>query len=192
MKKINFILFAAVSILLTACGGGSADKSNTVSTPEAPIPAAPNAIDNHFTVADLVDLDISADGIPVIVKAPKEAKIIKYAVEHSVVVYGGKFFKMTYSSMDGKVADNINMMRMMATNKEMNTSFNKLESDSPNGFLKSDTKGKLNFIYGVLAGGKTVIITDGMPIDISPDKFTDYTADDIKLMFEAAKGAKAK
>ena len=187
MKKISLIFFAAVSIILTACGGGSTDKSNT-----AAIPEAPKANENHFTAADLVDLDLSANGIPVIVKAPKGAKIIKYDVDNSIAVYGGKFFKMTYSAMDGAVKDNIDMMRSMATNKEMNTSFNKLESDAPNGFLKSDTKGKLNFIYGVLAGGKTVIITDGMPLDISPDKFTDYTADDIKVMFEAAKGAKAK
>ena len=69
MKKISLIFFAAVSIILTGCGGGSTDKSNT-----AAIPEAPKANENHFTAADLVDLDLSADGIPVMITVFPPAK----------------------------------------------------------------------------------------------------------------------
>ncbi len=181
------ILFAT---LLQSCG--SAD-TNTSSNADGQVSAEASVQnDTHYKTADLVDLDLSANGIPVVIKAPKGSKVLKYDVDGSISVYGGKFFKVNFKQIDGALADNMSMYKSMKTDKEMNPSFEKLETEEANGFMAKNTSGYLSFIYGLEAGGKSVVITEGMPYDISPDQFTDYPNDDIKLMWEAAKSAKVK
>ncbi len=181
-----------LTLVLTSCGG-SGDKTATdgaAATTEASSEPAIN--ETHFKVSDLVDLDLTSNGIPVTVKAPKDSKVMVYKTNGDVCVYGGKFFKMTFSQMDGTLADNMEMIKGMIVDKELNPSFGKIEAEDANGFLKADKDGKVSFRQFVQAGEKTVIISEGMPYDISPDQFTDYSNDDIKVMYEAAKTAVAK
>ncbi len=178
----------AIGITLTSCGGAKASGETETTTPPTEIVAT----DVHYTAADLVDLDLSSYGFPVMTKAPKDAKIIKATSGTEVYVLAGKFFKLTFSDMDGAVADNMDMVKSMVTDKEMNPSFDKLELDEAMSFLKKNKEGKLSFrVFGDL-GAKTLIITEGIPFDLSPDGFTDYAADDMKLMYEAAKATVVK
>lgn len=157
--------------------------------------------ESHFKTSDLVDLDLSSKGYNVITKAPKGARIIQDGKD--IAVYGGKFFKMTfskqdfsnpfnedekYSSIEEKVAD----IKTLASDKEMNPGFVKFEAEDKNGFLNRSTVGGLSFTYGVKAGDNAIMISDGITYDISPDKFTKYTDEDIRVMYEAAKATVAK
>ncbi len=182
----------ALSLVLTSCGGSGnkTEAGNAAASTEAP--AEPAVNETHFKLSDLVDLDLSSNGIPVTVKAPKDSKVIVYKTNGDVCVYGGKFFKLTFSQMDGALADNMEMIKGMIVDKELNPSFGKIEAEDANGFLKADKDGKVSFRQFVQAGEKTVIISEGMPYDISPDQFTDYSNDDIKTMYEAAKTAVVK
>ena len=186
----------ATSLIVASCGSSSTPSDSQATTPVvAPVEKTEPAVavnETHYEVTDLVDLDLSANGIPVITKAPKDAKIMTYDLPKSVIVYGGKFFKLTFEASEGSVAENLDGLKSIATNKDVNPNFDKLEVDEKNGFLKKNKDGKLSFIYMVSAGGKAVSIVEGMPYDISPDQFSDYSADDVKLMFEAAKATKAK
>ncbi len=74
----------------------------------------------------------------------------------------------------------------------MNPSFDKFEEEDTHSFLKKNKEGRLTFTHGLEADGKTILVSEGMPYDISPDQFSDYSADDIKIMYEAAKATKAK
>ncbi|MFN8286105.1 MAG: hypothetical protein U0V74_05090 [Chitinophagales bacterium] len=189
MKKLFLVLAAPAVLFLSSCGGGSKTDEKAEGTSET---SAPAASETHFKEADLVDLDMSSAGINVVAKAPKDSKIIKYEVDGSQNVYGGKFFKMSYKFMDGTVADNMALIKGMATDKELNPGFDKLEDETENGFLKKTTDGKLSFVHMLDLDGKTLIISDGMPYDVSPDQSTDYTADDIRTEYAAAKACKAK
>jgi PBP1b-binding outer membrane lipoprotein LpoB len=180
----------ALTFVLTSCGG-SANKTTTEgAATEASSEPAIN--ETHFKVSDLVDLDLTSNGIPLTVKAPKDSKVLVYKTNGDVCVYGGKFFKLTFSQMDGAMADNMDMIKGMIVDKELNPSFGKIEAEDANGFLKADKDGKVSFRQFVQTGEKTVIISEGMPYDISPDQFTDYSNDDIKVMYEASKTAVAK
>lgn len=187
MKKL-FLVFAAPAVLfLSSCGGGSSSENKTEGAGSEQA-----ATDKHFKAEDLVDLDMSASGMNVIAKAPKDSKIIAYETDHSQNVYGGKFFKMSYKFIDGGVEDNMELFKSMATDKDLNPSFDKLEDETANGFLKANKDGKLSFIYLVDVDGKTLVISDGMPYDVSPDQSTDYTPDDIRAEYAAAKACTAK
>lgn len=179
----------ALTLMLTSCGGSAEKTTGDGTVTES---TEPKVNETHFTAADLVDLDLSTNGIPMTVKAPKDAKVMVYKTNGDVCVYGGKFFKLTFSQMDGAMEDNMEMIKSMIVDKEINPSFDKIEAEDQNGFLKLDKGGKASFRQFVQSGQKTVIISEGMPYDISPDQFTDYTNDDIKVMYEAAKTAAAK
>lgn len=178
----------AASVMLMSCGGNG-DKA---AAGEATATDAAAATDKHYTAADLVDLDLSSSGIAVVTKAPKDAKVMKYEVNGDICVYGGKFFKLTFSTMDGAAVDNFSMLKEMTSDKELNSSFDKFEAEDGDSFLKKNKKGEFAFIRSIDAGGKTVNISEGMPYDISPDQFSDYSADDVKIMYEAAKATAAK
>lgn len=180
----------ALTFALSSCGGSSEKPATDGAATETSAESAIN--ETHFTINDLVDLDLSSNGIPMTVKAPKDSKVMVYKTNGDVCVYGGKFFKLTFSQMDGAVEDNMDMIKGMIVDKELNPSFGKIEAEDQNGFMKSDKEGKVSFRQFVQAGQKTVIISEGMPYDISPDQFTDYTNDDIKVMYESAKTAVAK
>lgn len=180
----------AFGFTLASCGGSEAKTTTEAAATETSSEAAVN--ETHFKVSDLVDLDLSSNGIPLMVKAPKDSKVMVYKTNGDVCVYGGKFFKLTFSQMDGVLTDNMEMIKGMIVDKELNPSFGKIEAEDANGFMKSDKDGKVSFRQFVQAGEKTVIISEGMPYDISPDQFTDYSNDDIKVMYEAAKTAVAK
>ena len=79
MKKINLLLATSI------CCFPSSNLKN-------------NNIDIHYKMSDLIDLDLSSKGINVITKAPKGAKIIQDG--NNIVVYGGKYFKITFIKED--------------------------------------------------------------------------------------------
>ena len=180
----------ALSIALTGCG--SSETKTTTESAATETSSEPAINETHFNVTDLVDLDLSSNGIPVTVKAPKDSKVMVYKTNGDVCVYGGKFFKLTFSQMDGSVADNMDMIKGMIVDKDLNPSFGKIEAEDASGFLKSDKDGKVSFRQFIQAGEKTVIISEGMPYDLSPDQFTDYSNDDVNVMYEAARTAVAK
>jgi hypothetical protein len=187
--KIILTGCVALTLMLTSCGGSGEKAATEITATES---TEPKVNETHYTAADLVDLDLSSNGIPLTVKAPKDSKVMVYKTNGDVCVYGGKFFKLTFSQMDGAMEDNKEMIKSMIVDKEINPSFEKMEAEDQNGFLKLDKSGKVSFRQFVQAGQKTVIISEGMPYDISPDQFTDYTNDEIKVMYEAAKTAVAK
>lgn len=177
-----------ISSSLISCGNSnvaSAPATNTLS-------ATSESNDVHYTVADLVDLDLSSYGIPVITKAPKGSKVMKYAASGEISVYGGKFFKITFSQMDGALDDNFTLIKEMVSDKELNPSFDKFEAEEKYSFLKKNKEGKFAFSCALQSGDKTIFIAEGMAYDISPDKFTDYSPEDVKLMYEAAKATVLK
>ena len=83
------------------------------------------------------------------------------------------------------------MLIGFASDSELSPGFKKIESDEQNGFLKRSESG-LSFFYGVKSGDKAITITEGMSYDKSPDKFTKYSDEDIKVMYEAAKATVSK
>lgn len=160
-----------------------------------------NSAETHFKVSDLVDLDLSSKGFNVITKVPKGAKIIQDG--NDIAVYGGKFFKITFSKQDfahpfnegetySSIAEKVADIKILAGDAEMNPGFVKFEIEDKNGFLKRSKTTGLTFTYGVKAGDKAIMISDGITYDISPDKFTKYSDDDVKVMYEAAKATVAK
>lgn len=188
MKNKKTLLLAAISTLaMTAYSCGSKSEGEAPKTEEAA--AAP---EKPLLFAEFVDLDLSADGIPVVVKAPKGAKVIKSTTEGELFVYGGKVFKLTLSTHEGTPEEAVGVIKEMTGDKELNPGFDKFVTEDPTGFVKQNTEGKLAFTYGVAVGESTVIIQEGMGYDQSPDQFTDYSADDVKLMYEAAKATVAK
>ena len=187
MKSI-FIGCLASSLMLMSCGSSTEPAAAEGTATEA---AAPTT-DVHYAVADLVDLDLTDHGIAVITKAPKDAKVMKYEVNGNICVYGGKFFKLTFSKMDGNADDTFNDIKSLVVDKELNPSFSGFEAEDKNSFLKKNTDGQLAFTHALDAGGAAIIIQEGMPYDISPDQFSDYAAEDVKIMYEAAKATKAK
>jgi hypothetical protein len=188
--KMGLIGVTLLSSLLISCGGGSDTKEEVKSTETT---ATETAIsEKHYTAADLVEFDLSSAGINVITLAPKGAKTIKYEVNGNITVYGGKFFKNTFSFLDGIVADQMSESKSMQSNKELNPSFDKFEQEDETGFLSKKTDGTLSFTRMVQVGTKTLFIQEGMPYDVSPDQFTEYSPEDIKIMYEAAKATKIK
>lgn len=159
-----------------------------------------NNIDIHYKTSDLIDFDLSSKEINVITKAPKGAKIIQDG--NNIVVYGGKYFKITFIKEDfsnpfnedekyNSIAEKIADLKILASDSELSPGFKKFESDEQNGFLKRSESG-LSFFYGVKSGDKAITITEGMSYDKSPDKFTKYSDEDIKVMYEAAKATVSK
>lgn len=159
-----------------------------------------NATEKHYQVSDLVDLDLSSKGFNVITKAPKGSRIIQDG--NDIAVYGGKFFKMTFSKHDfslpfneeekyENMAEKMADMKILASDAELNPSFVKFETEDENGFLKRN-KTDMTFVRGLKSGDHAIIITDGMTFDVSPDKFTKYSDDDVKTMYAAAKATVAK
>jgi hypothetical protein len=182
MKK-TILGLMAFTIILSSCGGGAAKEGAE---------AESKVTETHYTAADLVDFDLSTSGIPLVTKAPKDARVIKSTNNKDITVYGGKFFKVTFSEMDGTAEENISSMKSIVSDKELNPSFEKFEAEDKNGFLKINKEGKLAFSCFYDANGKTILAQEGMQYDLSPDQFSDYSAEDVKLMFEAAKATKAK
>ncbi|AWH84855.1 hypothetical protein HYN59_06815 [Flavobacterium album] len=190
MKNKLFLLSAIAALAFTtySCKG---DKAKEGTETEAAT-EAPAAEDKPLVGSEFVDLDLSGEGIPIILKAPKDAKIIKSTTEGELFVYGGKRFKLTVSKNEGTAEEAVGNIKVLSTDKELNPSFDKLVDDKPTAFMKADTKGKLSFTVGITTGESSVIIQEGMGFDQSPDQFTDYTNDDINLMYDAANTAVAK
>lgn len=190
MKNRKFLLFAAIATLTFttySCNGNKSEGATEVAATEET--AAP---EKPLVFAEFVDLDLSSYGIPVVTKAPKDAKVIKSTTEGEVFVYGGKLFKLTFSIHEGTAEESVGLIKEITGDKEMNPGFDKFVAEDPTGFMKQNKEGKLAFTHGVTTGQSSVIIQEGMGFDQSPDQFTDYSADDIKLMYEAAKATVAK
>lgn len=178
------------ALIVTSCGGGE-KKGAEGEAAGAEAAAAP--ADKHYTAAELVDLDLSAQGVNAVVKAPAGAEIKKSSDGREVYVQAGKFFKMTVKNNEGASADFLGMVKPMASDKELNPSFDKFEDETETGYLKKNTDGKMSFLHMIdKADGNSLVISDGVAYDYNSDGNTEYSADDIKVMYEAAKASKAK
>jgi len=189
MKNKKFLLVAIFASLAFATYSCNGNKSENVAATEETATAAP---EKPLVFAEFVDLDLSSYGIPVVTKAPKDAKVIKSTTEGEVFVYGGKVFKLTFANREGNAEESVGIIKGITSDKEINTSFDKFVTEDPTGFIRQNKDGKLSFTYGVTTGTSSVVIQQGMSFDQSPDQFTDYSADDVKLMYEAAKATIAK
>lgn len=186
MKNKKMILMGAIAALtlLTYSCKGDKDTKAAAET-EA-------AAEKPLVFAEFTDLDLSAEGIPVVIKAPKDAKVIKSTTDGELFVYGGKLFKLTLAKRDGSAEDNVSLLKEMSTDKELNPSFDKLTVDEPTAYVKAKKDGELSFTVGVNTAEGCIIIQEGMSYDQNPDQFSDYSPADVQLMFDAAKTATAK
>ncbi len=181
---------AALAFTTYSCKGDKATEGTEAETAEteAAAPAKP------LVFAEFVDLDLSSNGMPMVIKAPKDAKIIKSTIsEDEIFVYGGERFKLTLKKMSGTAENSVATMKELQADKDLNPSFDKLVEDLPTSYLKASKDGTLSFITAVTTSEEScIMVQEGMIGDQSPDQFTDYSADDIRLMYEAAKTLKAK
>ncbi len=192
MKNKKLFLLSALAAFAFTTYSCKGDKTAEAGTQTEAKTEEKAVEDKPLNGAEFVDLDLSSEGIPIVLKAPKDAKIIKSTTEGELFVYGGKRFKLTVSKRDGTAESSVGMIKELQADKELNPSFDKLVDDKPTAFMKADTKGKVSFTVGITTGGSSVIIQEGMTFDQSPDQFTDYTNDDINLMYDAANTAVAK
>ena len=195
MKNKKMILlcgFAALALSISSCKGDkTANGETAVSETETVVEDEPLVVeDEPLDGAKFVDLDLGSEGLPVALKAPKDAKIIESSTEGTLFVYGGKRFKLTLSSVeDQSVEEYVALLREFKKDPEMNPSFDKFIYDDATGYMAADKDGKLTFTVGVPVGDNCVIIQEGIDFDKSPDQFTDYTAEDVQLMYDAARTA---
>lgn len=187
-KLLLAISLAALTLSLYSCKG---DKIPTEGAEAAAETEA--SVEKPLVFAEFTDLDLSAEGFPVTIKAPKNAKVIKSTIEGEVYVYAGKRFKLSIKEMPGTAEGSVATMKELQADKELNPSFDKLVEDQPTYYLKATTDGQLSFVYALTTSEESCfMVTEGMPYSDSPDQFTDYSNDDVKLMLEAAKTLKAK
>ena len=193
MRKHFFALAligATALILTTSCGGGSSNgKGGEAAATDKPKPA-----DNHYTEKDLVQKDLTADGINATVLAPKDAYVIWSKDKSEATVYGGKFFKFSINVSDTEqTAEGLyEILKPLVSNTQVNPDFVKFVEDKETGWLKENKGGKLSFVILVPRKAGNYKISDGMAFDDSPDQNTDYTAEDIKAEYAAGRSFKAK
>ncbi|MCW3125717.1 MAG: hypothetical protein JWO03_1375 [Bacteroidetes bacterium] len=194
MRKqfLTLTLIGAVAMILTtSCGGGSKSgaEGSAPATSDKPKPA-----DNHYTEKDLVQKDLTADGINASILAPKDASVIWASDKREAYVYGGKFFKVTVYVADTVTSadENYELVKTMATNKELNPGFVKLADEKGTGFLKESKDNKFDFVLYVPRKSGSYHLSDGIPYDSSPDQSTEYTPADIKTEYAAARSFTAK
>lgn len=101
-------------------------------------------------------------------------------------------FSLTICKTHTNIAEKVADIKILAGDAEVNPGFVKFEIEDKNGFLERSKTTGLTFTYGVRAGDKAIMISDGITYDISPDKFTKYSDDDVKVMYEAAKATVGK
>jgi hypothetical protein len=182
------------SFVLAGCGSANSEpvKAADSSATTDATPAEKKEEVKHYTAADLIDLDLSAHGFPLIVKAPKGAKVVKSKLVEGIAIDGGKAFGFTISKNEG--ADAVYMhdgiKKLEATPESM---FAKFEAEDKTGFIKKNTEGKFSFKYYVDAGKDSYTVVEGIPFDLiaAEDMYT-FTLDDIKVMYEAAKATTVK
>ncbi|MCW4469315.1 hypothetical protein OGH69_10090 [Flavobacterium sp. MFBS3-15] len=191
-KKIFLVsTLAMLTLSLYSCKGDKIPTEGAGTETAETETAAPE--EKPLVFAEFTELDLSPEGMPVTIKAPKDAKVIKGSIEGEVYVYGGKRFKLSVKQMSGTAESTVATMKELQADKDLNPSFDKLVEDQPAYYLKASTDGTLSFIYAITTGDESsILVQEGMPHDQSPDQFTDYSNDDVKLMLEAAKTLKAK
>lgn len=191
-NKKSFLLSALVALAMSvySCKG---DKIHAEGAEAETAETETAAAEKPLVFAEFAELDLSTEGMPITIKAPKDAKVIKGSVEGEVYIYGGKRFKLSVKQMAGTAESTVATLKELQADKELNPSFDKLVEDQQTYYLKANNDGTLSFITAVTTGEEScILVQEGMPHDQSPDQFTDYTVEDIKLMFETAKTLKAK
>lgn len=186
---------AAIALALTSCGGGSTDAAKSDASGD-------KATDKHYTsVSELTDVDLSSYGYPLVIKAPKGAKVMKDTVMKTLAIDGGKYFKCSVSQSSGAEADGMGASFAFklahAANEDSTIAphFSKYLVDKPDQMLVESKPGNSNtFIVTVNAKKAPAYFTfhDGIAYDLNEDQNTDFTPADVKTMFEAATQAKAK
>jgi hypothetical protein len=193
MKNKKVFLLSALAALMFTTYSCKGDKAAEAKDGEAPTTEAAAPEEKALVFAEFTDLDLSPAGFPMTIKAPKDAKVTKGEIEGEVYVYGGKRFKLSIKEMSGSAETAVGAMKELQADAEMNPSFDKLVEDQPTYYLKANKDGALSFVFAVNKNEEyCMMVTEGVPFDQSPDQFTDYSADDVKLMLEAAKTLKAK
>jgi hypothetical protein len=192
MKKHFFALtlIGATALILTAgCGGGPSTEKGAEAAADKPQPA-----DKHYTAMDLVQKDLTADGINATVLAPKDAYVIWSKDKSEAYIYGGKFFKITVNVADTvQTAENTyEVLKPIVMNTAVNPDFVKFVEDKETGWLKESKGGKLSFVILFPRKAGSYMVSDGMAYDYSPDHSSDYTADDIYTEYAAGRSFKGK
>jgi hypothetical protein len=183
MKHYFTILMAITFAITVGCGGkSSSDKTENDST----------AVSNS-AITGTQEYDLSSNGIPVIVPGPAGAKIVKgignidkdglklvnYVVEKDD-------FKLEATYTLGLESTAQELMDEAKSSASSETGFVQIVSEEPNGFiykLKTEDGEDFNFFYFIIKDGKSVEFESGL-------NFENYTLDQIKTLFEAAKKAR--
>lgn len=195
-KMILLSSFAALTMSLYSCKGDKAENTDAenVSETETVSDAETEEVvsDQTLAFADFVDLDLSSEGMPVVIKAPKDARIIEGG-DQRLFIYGGKRFKLTLEVNEDDTAEEyLEYSKAIVMDKEINPDFDKFIDESDNGFLSKDTYDIYWFYAAVPYGDSCIVIEEGMDFDKSPDQFTLYSEEDTKLMYQSAASAVVK
>ncbi len=178
MKKNSIYVAILVAGMLASCGGSS-DTTTGASTEQT---AAASAL----TLESLVDTDLTSQGIPVTIKAPKDAKISKGSGETELIVDGGDNFKIEVrATKSSDITESINTQKEMVSDTSLYPSFEKFELNEPQGYVKKSTSGEKTFYYAVKLNA------EGGYVTIKNEVMSTFTPEAIDLMYQAAKLAKA-
>lgn len=177
MKKIYLTLPFVISLFLISCGGGTKDakmgdaKSETPETATAP--AAPKTV---ITEADWADTDLStvAPMVPVMMKAPKDAKMEKNGNGGADIRINPVYMITVGPNMVQSAKEAITDAKHMSIeNKSYKNA--KVISEDENGFVFSyqmndEANGtkyepEAHFFYVIEKGGAFYTIQDVRPMD---------------------------
>ncbi|WP_045113619.1 hypothetical protein [Microscilla marina] len=195
MKRTLLSTTFALSCMLASCGEvyqGANTLKGEAQVMTASMSTTTNILHKRPNFDGFAVFDLSNAGFAATIMAPKNARVIPHKTNLGVTIYGGKYFKMQLNKIQGTAQENTQAIRALATDKDLNPSFAKLEVDGATGYLKADKNGALSFVHCVGTNGETVVISSGMPYRLSPDKFTAYTRQDVQLMWKSAKTFKLK
>lgn len=191
MKKTHLILAFVLYVILASCEAMvTTQDSNKVVKAEFSL--SNNKLNTRHTFEDFTTIDLSSYGFNVVMQAPKNARVIPHKTDLGITVYAGKYFKIQLRQTQGTATENIEMMKLLATDQELNPGFVKLTIDEETGYMKENKSKEQSFVYGINVPGESVIASSGMPYALSPDKFTAYTNNDIALMWKSVKTIKVK
>jgi hypothetical protein len=183
MKHYVMILMVFMFAILVGCGGSaSSDKTGNDSTA---VSTSGSSTSQEY--------DLSSNGIPVKVTGPANAAIVKgmgnsdkdglklinYVVEKDA-------FKLEATYTVGLESTPKELMDDAKSLAKGDEGFVQIVSEEPNGFiykLKNDAGEDYNFYYFLIKDGKSIEFEAGLNND-------NYTLDQVKTLFEAAKKAK--
>jgi hypothetical protein len=194
MKNKKLILLGALAALALTTYSCKGDKA-AETKPEGEKKETAAAQVKPLVLAEMTDLDLSSYGFPILLKAPKDAKVIKSDTDaEELYIYGGKQYKLTISKREGLAEDAVKSLGSYRFKKEINPTPDTIIAEDATGFIGKDPEGTHSFLRAIQTGPICILISDGMSYSQSPDPSESMivTPEDIKLMYDAVKMSKAK